>query len=1084
MFLKILKYSLGVILLTLHICCAQAQSKGIAEIEKALKANEAERAEEILKSYTDRYTTEKNADSLVEYIFYTGKVARASSNIKVAETKVLSLVDKIKSLTSNLATLRQACIEAGEFYGAVGMNTAGYKMNKEALNYTLLMPGKTGNKLALIENNLSTYGQRMGDINLAMQHARNSRNYLLAEANPDYETLYVSYNGMGSMMWYSSKTDSALYYFEKALETLDKTERTSNNKFFRPAIVLNNLSGLYQLQGKTTQAIQTLEEAINHLKRFLATDELNSKKTTAITFQFEATDNLAGIYKEIGDLKKAQDLLEYSYQQKRKNLTPDDPGIFISQILLGQIYFATRDYDKALQFLNNGLQKISNSDGDYLFWQADATSSLALLYDAKKDVKQAAYYYEKADSLYEESLQGEYDNMYLDCLRNAALFYAENNEPEVAGAKALKGYNYVVKTQGARTLIAFYQLLNLAQVNFLAGQYTQSLTYSKKSLEVVDNIIQTSNNLLDSVRMELKKPLAVLQKSKAEYNLLKTKDAANLTNMLEELNKTLLLLERQKTILNDPRDISLLMADNTELIEFIKKITLELYNTTQNPMYIDRLVNLHESGIYNRIRSRLDKNDSLQFAHVPAETLLREKTLKLSLANALKGEGTHDQKMQRYLAAIEAWNGYQEKIRIDYPRYYQMRYASIFKSSDKIEKYVPPNTTLIRYFFIEKNLYALVADNAQKQLFSLGRKDLNPLIAYLSDYAMEETKALEITHALHQQLWAPLAKNIHYKKIIIIPDGILYNLNFEILTPQKIRHFREFASGSLLSDFTISYNYSLFLLNTKKDPASVKNNFVAFAPGFSDEIKQDYQQAFKGSMDMDKGYLSLLPQPFSIGLATKIENLLGGKAFIYEQSTKNSFRENAGNNRIIHIGTHAESNNEHPEFSRLIFAKNISTGREDNTLFVDEIYNLDLSSELAVLTACESGKPGYQDGEGMISLAHAFNYAGSESILTGLWKIDEQASALLLDIFYENLLQGMDKDEALRAAKLSYLDKAEGRMLSPQYWAGLVIVGDTSPVDINRNHTARTGLILGILTGLVSLGGWFLWRRKRRGKAF
>src|SRR5690606_21468231 len=134
---------------------------------------------------------------------------------------------------------------------------------------------------------------------------------------------------------------------------------------------------------------------------------------------------------------------------------------------------------------------------------------------------------------------------------------------------------------------------------------------------------------------------------------------------------------------------------------------------------------------------------------------------------------------------------------------------------------------------------------------------------------------------------------------------------------------------------------------------------------------------------------------------------------------------------------------DHPEFSRLIFAKNTANIEEENSLFVDEIYNINLNANLTVLTACETGKPGFQDGEGMISLAHAFNYAGSESILTGLWKIDEQASSLVLSFFYENILKGMAKDEALRQAKLSYLSKAEGRMLAPQYWAGLVIMGDT-----------------------------------------
>jgi CHAT domain-containing protein len=223
--------------------------------------------------------------------------------------------------------------------------------------------------------------------------------------------------------------------------------------------------------------------------------------------------------------------------------------------------------------------------------------------------------------------------------------------------------------------------------------------------------------------------------------------------------------------------------------------------------------------------------------------------------------------------------------------------------------------------------------------------------------------------------------------------------------------------------------------------------------------------------------ISCRVSPIPFDLATKIQNLMGGEAFIYERSTKKKFEENAGNNRIIHIGTHAESNNDYPEFSRLIFAKNISTGDMDNSLFVDEIYNCNLTSDLAVLTACESGRPGYQDGEGMISLAHAFNYAGSESILTGLWKIDEQVSALLLDIFYKNLMKGMSKDEALRQAKLSYLKTAEGRMLSPQYWAGLVIMGDTSPVVITPKDNYRWILLAAIFVLLLGSTYFFLGKK-------
>jgi CHAT domain-containing protein len=102
----------------------------------------------------------------------------------------------------------------------------------------------------------------------------------------------------------------------------------------------------------------------------------------------------------------------------------------------------------------------------------------------------------------------------------------------------------------------------------------------------------------------------------------------------------------------------------------------------------------------------------------------------------------------------------------------------------------------------------------------------------------------------------------------------------------------------------------------------------------------------------------------------------------------------------------------------------------------------------------------------MISLAHAFNYAGSESILTSLWQIDEQSSTQILDYFYTYLEQGLPKDVALRQAKLDYLATAKGRTLHPQYWAGLVLMGDTLPIELsgsNQWHWISIGLALIVL---------------------
>lgn len=1073
------RYFLVLVFVALHIFAAQGQTQNIAAMNEALASDQIQKADSLLQSTIQFYISANQPDSLVNYIYLFGKINYTKLGRAACEAEIERLIEKIKKLTSNPATLRQALLEAAGFYGSVGMNELGYKSNEQALKYTLLIPDKRGAEAGIIENNLASLSQRMGNFNLAQAHSRKALTHGLQDSIPDYEILYATYNGLGNAMWYTSKTDSALHYYNLALQTLEKTPKDPINQYFRAAMILNNLSGLYQMQGQSTKSIAALKMTIANLNHFQNSDAPLNKRNSAIPLQFQAIDNLGGLYKEFGDMQKARELLEYSYQQKQKHLTPDDPALFISQILLGQLFYATRDYDEALSFLNQGLNQIKVSSNSYSFWQADACYTLAMLYDARKQSEAAKLFYERADSLYEESLQGEYDNIYLEFLSNAALFYARQGDLKTAIAKAQKGYEYVVEAQGSQTLTAFQQLLNLSEVHYLAGDYRKALSYGEQGLKSLAVIMDSGDSQLDSIRMELKKPQAILAKTKAQYQLIRRKNVARLTPLYEELNSALRVLERRKSVLTDVDDIELVMGEHSGLLEFAKKISYELYKLTGDKKYLDNVMGLHESGIYNRIRSRLDKNDSLQFAHIPIQIQSQEKKLKSAISSALKGNGTQDEKMTNYFSAVEAWNIFLEKLKVKYPRYYSLRYETIFKNFDNILQILPENATVVRYLFIDKELFALVADKEMQSIFPLENDSLEESISLLAEQSLSVNQTSALLFDLHQQLWQPISKNIQHKKIIIIPDGILFNLNFEILTPQKIAAYKEFTNKSLLADYTISYQYSMLLIDNGATVTNIENNFVAFAPGFFDELKADYSSIRKDSMEIDRSYLHLLPQPFSFSLAKKIKQQWGGNTFLSDRSTKETFKANAGNHKIIHIGTHAESNNDRPEFSRLIFAKTPSD--EDNSLFVDEIYNCNLSSNLTTLSACETGKPGFQEGEGMISLAHAFNYAGSESMLTGLWKVDEQASAILLEIFYKKLTKGLAKDEALRHAKLLYLQNTSGRMLAPKYWAGLVIMGDTSPIGLIQKSRFRVMLLPVIL--LLLAGGYFIFRKKTKRRA-
>lgn len=82
----------------------------------------------------------------------------------------------------------------------------------------------------------------------------------------------------------------------------------------------------------------------------------------------------------------------------------------------------------------------------------------------------------------------------------------------------------------------------------------------------------------------------------------------------------------------------------------------------------------------------------------------------------------------------------------------------------------------------------------------------------------------------------------------------------------------------------------------------------------------------------------------------------------------------------------------------------------------------------------------------MLSLAHAFPYSGSESLSVGFWKINEKAGSQITEIFYQKLTEGKDIASALGEAKMYYLRYANRKALSPEFWAGIILIDDNSPI--------------------------------------
>lgn len=142
---------------------------------------------------------------------------------------------------------------------------------------------------------------------------------------------------------------------------------------------------------------------------------------------------------------------------------------------------------------------------------------------------------------------------------------------------------------------------------------------------------------------------------------------------------------------------------------------------------------------------------------------------------------------------------------------------------------------------------------------------------------------------------------------------------------------------------------------------------------------------------------------------------------------------------IVHLATHGFSE---PAASGLVFSTFDTAGREiDGVVREWQVYDLRLAADLVVLSACRSGQGEPLTGEGVMSLARAFLWAGASTVVASLWDVDDDATRVLMETFYTELLRNrVSPGEALRRAQRAV--RSRPRWTAPRYWAGFVVQGD------------------------------------------
>lgn len=382
-----------------------------------------------------------------------------------------------------------------------------------------------------------------------------------------------------------------------------------------------------------------------------------------------------------------------------------------------------------------------------------------------------------------------------------------------------------------------------------------------------------------------------------------------------------------------------------------------------------------------------------------------------------------------------------------------------------------PGTALISYMVHDqRSLVFVVRPNHPCKVYRLPL-DSNALSEKIQDFRLFLTKpgssratAMMVASGreLYDLLVKPFVKDMGaVERLLIVPDGPLWTLPFSALvtsTEKGPRYLIEDYPITLVNSGTA---YKILEQGEKKQAAGHQPHFVAFgAPLYphlnvlpNTQSLSRFGQVSRWQEDtVTSGQVAAIepePLPFSKPEAEElIENYCPeGQLFLGAQANETNAKALDESADVIHFSCHGILDENYPQNSSLVLSSDGSTASEVGLLHAWEISELKLDAALVVLSSCESGLGHPLNGEGVLGLTRAFQYAGARSVVNTLWRVSDLSSYWLMKAFYHQLMSGYGKDEALRLAQLNILRHEQKKVRHPYYWAAFQLHGIATPVS-------------------------------------
>ena len=319
----------------------------------------------------------------------------------------------------------------------------------------------------------------------------------------------------------------------------------------------------------------------------------------------------------------------------------------------------------------------------------------------------------------------------------------------------------------------------------------------------------------------------------------------------------------------------------------------------------------------------------------------------------------------------------------------------------------------------------------------------------------------ESSYALYQIVLEPVLKTLSpgIKNLVISVSNSRHDIPYDVLITEPV------------SDKNTDFRKLPYLINRYSLQYAISGGHLLYSQS-QDLPKGVSVHAFMPEM------IQRSKLPFNERVLRKLEKKYAGSFYFGKNAGIPQFREKAGVNGILHLVSHSEADMNTVNASSILF----SGDHHEDTLSIADLYSIPVRSPLTILSACETARGKEVYAEGSRSFARVFSSVGSLSTLSTLWRVDDKATATLLDYFYEGLEQGMSKPRALQYARLKYIKLCRtSEAASPFYWAGIVFSGDPRPLVLEERRPWKQMLLYGAI-GLVVIS-LFCFLHKKQGSS-